>query len=177
MINTSIHGLMIGGDEHGHPGIALYRSGFFLLATVSTGDRYWTVLAAGVLRSNEWTNIAIRWLPESDNEDDKGLTVSLFFIMSVFIYFKYDSCDHIHHQMFINGKSVARTMIGKSSLRKDSLDPKEIMFGCHRTSSNKQYRNFGSGQYDEFALWPHALADQDLYFFMGGYGWLIVFWN
>jgi len=68
-----------GGDENGHPGIAIYHNGYYLLSTVSTGDRFWTVLVAGALKNNTWTNIGLRWLPETTEEDKRGLTVRFLF--------------------------------------------------------------------------------------------------
>ena len=45
----------------GHKGVKIYQQGIFLIAVVSTGDRYWETMVPGAVPHDEWTNVGIRW--------------------------------------------------------------------------------------------------------------------
>lgn len=143
--------LSTGGDSAGHPGIAIYHDGLYLVAVVSTGDEYWELKVAGPLQNNTWSNIAIRW--EQPGADDGTLDEKTGGL-----------------ELFVNLKKVGHQVESESSApAKQALDPTEMMLGCHKDADNQLYRGYNDAEYDELAAWTRKLPDNETLFFFGGY--------
>lgn len=135
--------LSTGGDEQGHPGIAIYHQGISLVAIVSTGDEYWKLEVYGPFHNSTWNNIGILWSrPQGENG---GL------------------------EMHVNHRRVGTVYKGMASTRKSPLNPSELMIGCHKDSDNQLYRGYNDAEFDELALWKRSLLDNETMFFLGGY--------
>ena len=61
----------IGGDIEGNPGVSLFLRGSYLVATLSTGDQYWSIHVPGAVRNNTWSNIGVKWYPGTGTEESK----------------------------------------------------------------------------------------------------------
>lgn len=131
--------LSTGGDTDGHPGVALYNQGLFLVALVSTGNMYWKEKVVGSVGNFTWTNIGIRWDPTNGIEG------------------------------FINDRSVFFKKTGVASTGQTTLNPPEVMIGCHKDATNLDYRYYDTGDLDELAFWERRLADNETVYFLGGY--------
>lgn len=143
--------LSTGGDDEGHPGIALYHYGIYQVAIVSTGDKYWKVSVPGQMFNGTWCNIGIRWNPDIET-DTNGVPIS----------------GGLH--MLINLKVVGHSYLPiEDTTAKPGLSPAELMLGCHKTQSDTDYRHFGDGEYDELASWNRALPENETLYFLGGY--------
>ncbi|XP_037790938.1 adhesion G-protein coupled receptor D1-like [Penaeus monodon] len=136
--------LSTGGDEEGHPGIAIYHQGISLVAIVSTGDEYWKLEVYGPFHNSTWNNIGILW--SRPLGDLGGL------------------------EMHVNHRRVGTVFKGRASTRKSPLNPPELMIGCHKDSDNRLYRGYNDAEFDELALWKRSLLDNETMFFLGGYG-------
>lgn len=145
--------LSTGGDNEGHPGVAIYHSGLHLVAVVSTGDDYWELKVMGPMRNNTWNNIGLRWESTLVENGGKGL------------------------ELYVNLEMVGQVMESKKPEPAPStLDPvpsalkiPEMMLGCHKTSTNTTYGGYNDAAYDELALWTRRLNDTDKWYFLGGY--------
>ena len=74
-------------------------------------------------------------------------------------------------QLFVDWEIVGQTAYPKQvSAAKDPLDPSMILIGCHKTSSEPDYRGYTDGQFDEVAMWARRLLNNETRFFLGGYG-------
>ncbi|KAF2364339.1 GPCR family 2 secretin-like, partial [Trinorchestia longiramus] len=143
--------LSTGGDMKGHPGIAFYHWGVFQHVVVSTGAEYWHVRVPGLMENGTWANIGIRWNPNVTT-DANGVAKSGGL------------------ELFINKKREGRSFLPQSSEgAKPSLNPPELMLGCHKTNDSTKYRYFGDGEYDELAFWKRSLPDNETDYFLGGY--------
>nr|XP_053630924.1 adhesion G-protein coupled receptor D1-like [Cherax quadricarinatus] len=128
-----------GGDDEGHPGVALYHQGIFLVGLVSTGTMYWKEMVVGAVYNDTWTNIALRWDPVNGLEG------------------------------MINDRRVFYRQYGVNCTRLPPLNPPEIMIGCHKDSNNTVYRDFNTADLDELAIWQKRLPDNNTVFFLGGF--------
>ncbi|XP_068212714.1 adhesion G-protein coupled receptor D1-like [Palaemon carinicauda] len=136
--------LSTGGDEFGHPGVAIYHQGLALVALVSTGDKYWKLEVLGPFENSVWNNIGIRWMNSENN------------IGGLELYINAIKVGHEHHSK-------------DSSPAKEFLDPSEMLIGCHKDADDTSYRGFNNADFDEFAYWDRRLPDDQTIFFMGGY--------
>ncbi|XP_068212715.1 cadherin EGF LAG seven-pass G-type receptor 1-like [Palaemon carinicauda] len=136
--------LSTGGDEAGHPGVALYHKGYWLGAVVSTGDQFWKVEVAGISPNDTWSNIAVRW-EQPTPTGEKGL------------------------ELYVDLKKVGQRVYGSPSSPLAPLDPALVMIGCHKTSTDTNYRGYNDAEYDEIAMWQRRLPDNETNFFFGGF--------
>jgi len=138
--------LSTGGDDQGHPGFAIYVQGHKVWAIVSTGDKYWKISSTAMLRSNQWTNIGIRW-SNVETRADYGL------------------------KLFTNANDGlvvwAVNPDEEGVVAKPALDPPRLMAGCHATSTDSNYRDYGDMEMDEIAMWMYAI--NNTLFFLGGF--------
>ncbi|XP_042891645.1 adhesion G-protein coupled receptor D1-like [Penaeus japonicus] len=135
--------LSTGGDDEGHPGIAIYHQGISLVAIVSTGDEYWKLEVYGPFHNSTWNNIGILWSkPVGTNG---GL------------------------EMHVNHRRVGSVFKGISATRKSALSPPELMIGCHKDNDNQLYRGYNDAEFDELAMWKRSLPDNETMYFLGGY--------
>ncbi|XP_064083647.1 uncharacterized protein LOC135199488 [Macrobrachium nipponense] len=142
--DTKRYILSTGGDEFGHPGVAIYHQGLALVALVSTGDKYWKLEVLGPFRNNEWNNIGIRW--QNSETTTGGL------------------------ELYIDAIKVGQEHYSKPSApAKGILNPTEMLIGCHKDADNPMYRGFNDADFDEYAYWNRRLPDDQTIFFMGGY--------
>ncbi|XP_066945236.1 uncharacterized protein [Macrobrachium rosenbergii] len=155
-----------GGDEFGHPGVAIYHQGLALVALVSTGDKYWKLEVLGPFRNSEWNNIGIRW----QNSETTTGGWSLVSHWSVVYVPKKDVCYSFWFWLYIDAVKVGQEHYSKPSTpAKGILNPTEMLIGCHRDADNPTYRGFNNADFDEYAYWNRRLPDDQTIFFMGGY--------
>ncbi|XP_037075286.1 uncharacterized protein LOC119096474 [Pollicipes pollicipes] len=146
--------LSSGGDDAGSPGIALYLDRHRLTALVSTGSEYWKASVNGRVRNNTWNNVGVRWRSDAPLDAVNGSLAGL--------------------QLYINNKTEAHAVFPKTAPAAGSvLDPVEVMVGCHRTASRRDFHHMCDCEFDEVAMWTRALPANETVFFLGGYSeWL-----
>ncbi len=160
--------IMSTGGEPGTPGIAVYREGGNLGGVVSTGNLTWTSEVKGSTPfKHRWINLAFRWQPNIEGDDlANGERGGLEFLINLKSY-GTTVFPQVHDCDF--NKDTKQWECDNPSPVKEEFVPPELMLGCHRTKENQTPRNFGSGGYDELAIWNRRLSDNELPLFLGGH--------
>ncbi|CAG0888932.1 unnamed protein product [Darwinula stevensoni] len=134
-----------GGDELGHPGLAIYRQGMDLVASLTLKDgTVYEIRTIYTLSNNTWNNVAMRWQNPLNGSAGLELVINM-------------------------QESAALRQPTRKVSPKNTLNPPTLMIGCHKTADNPTYRDFGGGQFDELAGWRHYIPQSRVKMFLGGY--------
>ena len=149
-----------GSGENGRPGLAIYREGSYLGATVSTGPDTWDFQVQGyVPMPGVWIHIGVRWKEPitmtSWNWRFSRLANEVVGGAEIFV-----DMVSVGHLVFPNYRA--------SSNHAGSEEP-WVAVGCHM-SWNMIPMGHSSGCYDEIAFFDHQLKDKELFKLKGGYG-------
>ena len=170
-----------GGDEKGHPGVAIWFQGADVGALVSTGNLTWLLNVRGqrpIFSSDsstpQWSNIAIKWKPLMYSnaagfvqEKQKGKILQELGGLELLI--DSQPIGYVLQPLEVGCSVQASGQECNATQPQPSLDPPTVMLGCHKTAASQEPGHFLSGKFDEIAIWERALNDSDTSLLIGGY--------